>query len=411
MIKILFLPIILLAATLTACLPVAYMTADTAAIMPLIEQSVEPTPSPIPESPPQPTSTPTPTPPPTLTAKLMAVGDLMLHQAQVDDAYERNTGEYDFDKAFSVIAPYLSDGYAIGNLETVFDGGPFRDFPMFNAPDEFGLAIGRAGFNLLSTANNHSNDRHTKGILRTIEVLDELGIDHVGSYASQEERDEIFVKDIDGITFAFLAYTYGLNGLPLERGREYMVNIINENYMLDDIRRARESGADFVVVLPHMGNEYELQPRQVFKNWIKLMMDAGADIVLASHPHVLQSAEFIELDDGREGFVVYSLGNFVSGQRTHPRDAGVIANLYFEKPPGEQARIAKVEFVPTWVQFRNNSGASDIKILPVADTLRAVEEGEEHNLRPQDINRMKNVWRDAVNIYGDWTAGLELEGK
>jgi len=328
----------------------------------------------------------------------------MLHQAQADDAFDRAGGEYNFDKHFSAILPYLADGYAIGNLETVFDGGPFRCFPMFNAPEEYGHALARAGFDMLTTANNHSNDRHTKGIMRTIELLDELGLDRVGSYASQEERDTTFIKDINGITFAFLAFTYGLNGLPLERGRDYMVNLIDEGQMLDDIRRARESGVDFVVVLPHMGNEYELQPRPIHRTWVRLMMDAGADIVLASHPHVLQPAEFIDLGD-REGFVVYSMGNFISGQRTLPREAGVIVNLYFEKPPGEPARLVRPEFVPTWVQFRNGTGASDIKVLPVVSTLQAVDEGEEHNLRPQDITRMRNVLRDAINIYGDMVAG------
>ena len=400
--KLILTLVILIMPAFTACSPVAdpAVAVEHHTVLFAPETSLAPTPYPIS------TPTPTPTPMPTLTAKLIAVGDLMLHQAQVDYGYDRDTGEYSFDNVFAEVVPYLSDGYAIGNLETVFDGGPFRDFPLFNGVDEFAHALRLAGFDLFTTANNHSNDRHTKGILRTIELLDELGIEHVGTYTSQEERDRIFTKEIGGITFSFLAYTYGLNGMPLERDKQFMVNIINDGYMLDDIRLARDSGCDFVVVLSHMGNEYETAPRQVFKNWINLMLDAGADIVLVSHPHVLQTAEFIDLGD-RVGFVAYSLGNFVSSQRTKPRDAGVILNLHFEKAPGERARITKAECIPTWVQFRNNLGATDIKVLPVADALQAVEEGRGDNLRPQDINRMKAVWREAIDKFSELTAGFE----
>jgi hypothetical protein len=102
------------------------------------------------------------------------------------------------------------------------------------------------------------------------------------------------------------------------------------------------------------------------------------------------------------------MGNFISGQRTLPREAGVIVNLYFEKPPGEPARLVRPEFVPTWVQFRNNSGEHDITVLPIVDMLNIVDNDEEHNLRPQDITRMRNALRDAINIYGiEFVAGVE----
>ncbi len=359
-----------------------------------------PIPMPTPLITPSPIPTPTPTPVPQ-TAKFTVVGDIMLHQWQMDFAYDKGTKTYDFYKSFDAIDKYLKDAdYTIGNLETVFAGNErgFSDFPMFNALDEFGKGIKDAGFDFLTTANNHSNDKGTKGILRTIEVLDELGIDHVGTYKSAEERDKVFIKEINGMKFAFLSFTYGTNGLPLEKGKPYLANIMSESLIQSDIARAKLENPDFIVVMPHMGNEYELYPKQVFKNWIQLMCDAGADIVLASHPHVLQPIETMTASDGRECFVIYSLGNFISSQRTTPRDAGVILELNFEKKYSEKAVLKEFDVIPTWVKFKNKSGAYDIRVLPVVETLEQIENGE-NDLRPNDVKRLKNVLGEAKKIY------------
>jgi len=378
-----------------------------------------PTPLPSPEPTPEPTLAPTPepTPEPTpSTVKMSVTGDLMCHMWQMDFA-RKPDGSYDFNYAFQYVKAYLSDAdWTVGNLETTFGGVEDRGhtgYPMFNSPDEFGEAIKNAGYDFLSTANNHSNDRWEDGILRTLSILDGLGIEHTGTYASQEERDTIYMKEINGMTFAFVAYTYGTNGLNLTAGKPYLCNIMGNGVQLAaDIRSARALNPDFVVVMPHMGNEYELAPKQIFKDWADLMFDAGADIILASHPHVLQPVEFSVREDengiSRNCFIIYSLGNFISSQRDVPREAGVILNLYFERAPeGGPARLDKVGFIPTWVKFTNNTGAYDITVLSVHDALTNPDGGGA-DLRPQDVARLENVHAETTKMMlGE---SLPLEG-
>ncbi|MGL4791319.1 MAG: CapA family protein, partial [Anaerotignaceae bacterium] len=289
--------------------------------------------------------------------KMSVTGDIMVHSWQYNEAYDKASNTYDFSHNFSQLKQYFENSdLVIGNLETVFGGddrGP-QDFPMFNTPDAFGDALKDAGFNLLTTANNHSYDQGSTGLLRTIEQLDALGIEHFGTYASQEERDTIFVKEVNGIKIAFLSYTYGTNGIPTKE--PYHVNIIDKEQMPQDIKRAKEL-ADFVVVMPHMGNEYEEYVRDVFKEWVDLMFESGADVVFASHPHVLQPMEYktVTDEDGteRECFVIYSLGNCISSQTTPPRNAGVLLNMEIQQINDEKPTIEQVSVIPIWTQFRN----------------------------------------------------------
>jgi len=373
-----------------------------AALMP--SPSPDPTPSPSPSPTPEPTPDPTPD-----TVKMSITGDLMCHMWQMDNARQPD-GSYDFHYAFQHVKPYLSDAdLTVGNLETTFAGADIghSGYPMFNAPDALGEALRDAGFDLLSTANNHSNDKREAGILRTLEVLDTLGISHVGTYASQEDRDTILIKEINGMTFAFISYSYSTNGIPLAAGKPYLCNLLDDGTALaEDIRRARALDPDFVIVMPHMGDEYALTPRQVYRDWADLMFDAGADIILASHPHVLQPAEFRRHTDEngvtRDCFIIYSLGNFISSQRDVPRDAGLILNLYFKREPGEKATLDRVGFMPTWVKFVNAAGAYDITVYTVHDLL-----SDTSDLRGKDITRLRNVLSETTKIYLGESVPLE----
>jgi poly-gamma-glutamate synthesis protein (capsule biosynthesis protein) len=152
-----------------------------------------------------------------------------------------------------------------------------------------------------------------------------------------------------------------------------------------------------------MGNEYETAPKQVFKDWVNTMLTAGADIVLASHPHVLQPVEFIDVEDAdgtvRKCFVAYSLGNFISSQRTKPRDYGMILNLEFSKPEGERATLNRVTYIPTWVKFADRAGVADITVLPVAGIFKSENEAIVANLRAADIERVKVVLAETSKMF------------
>ena len=374
--------------------------------------TVVPTPSPTPEPTPSPEPTPTPTPAPA-EVKMSVTGDLMCHEWQLEFAKQAD-GTHDFTRSFEYVADYLSDAdWTVGNLETTFGGTAraYTGYPMFSSPNAYGEALKAAGFDFLSTANNHTNDRWEAGILRTIEVLDSLGIEHTGSFASQEARDEIYITEVNGISFAFISYTYGTNGLPLTDGKPYLCNLMEDGAQLaEDIRRARALEPDFVIVMPHMGNEYELAPRQIFIDWADLMFDAGADIILASHPHVLQPASFERREDEngvmRDCFIIYSLGNFISSQRDTPREAGLIMNLYFKKEFEQKAVLESVGFIPTWVKFRTAQSVYDITVLSVHDALTKDDAGAE-DLRDADIERLKQVHAQTTKMYLGESAPLE----
>ena len=335
-------------------------------------------------------------------AKLAVVGDLMAHQEQLTAAYNKQTGKYDFNYAFRDIKGHLQNAdLAIGNLETVFAGeaAGYSSYPRFNTPDAYAEAIAAAGFGLLTTANNHSNDKNEPGIFRTLDILDQNGISHVGTYRSAEAREEIKLITINTIRFAFLSYSYGTNGIPLVPGHEWSVNLLNEDLIYNDIQRAKGLNPDFIIVLPHMGDEYAEKPSERYTKWVRFMFEAGADIVLASHPHVLQPVafEYIPEPDGssRLCFVNYSLGNFVSGQRTIPRDEGIILNLYFEKKNDEKALLMNVSFIPTWVEYLNSRGAYDIRPLPLYNIINSPEQ---YDLRAKDTIRAKSAFGHITEV-------------
>lgn len=342
--------------------------------------------------------------PETYSARITAIGDIMVHSWQYNEAYNSETGEYDFYHNFTDVKKYFDDAdYVVGNLETVFAGEEvgYSDYPMFNTPDSFLDALKDAGVDLVTTANNHCMDKWGDGLLRTIDLLDEKGFDHIGTYKSAVERENIFIKDINGIKVAFLSYTYGTNGLNVPE--EYMVNLMDESLIVNDIHRAKAQNPDIIVVLPHMGNEYETYTRDVFKDWADVMFKAGADIILASHPHVLQPMEMKTVvdDDGeeRECFVIYSLGNFISSQTTPPRNASIILNLDISLTEGERFKIDEISFTPIWTQFRNANDVDDFCVRSVYEMLSLPEDKLYSVIRDKDLGRIKEIHYEVTEMY------------
>lgn len=338
------------------------------------------------------------------------VGDIMVHDYQYNEAYDRETGTYNFMHNFQDMKKYFEGrDIVLGNLELTFGGPdrPYASFPCFNTPDSFLDAVKDAGFNLLTTANNHSMDTGKAGVIRTLDKLDEYGIQHFGTNRSQEEQDTILYRDVNGIRFAFLSYTYGTNGIPMPE--PYLVNLIDNSRMVQQIQEARKD-ADVVVVLPHMGNEYETAPRQVFVDWADLMFDSGADIILASHPHVLQRMEYRKLDHGsgeHDGFIIYSLGNFISSQTTPPRNAGIVLHLTVEQIGSEPPSVKEVSFVPIWTQFRSAADRNHFVVRSVYEMLRLPQAELDQTVRKKDQRRLREIHQETACFLLDQDIPLE----
>ncbi len=366
--------------------------------MPPRPASQPPPPPPEPEPPP-----PEPEPQPD-TLTLIAAGDIMAHWDQVESA-RRPDGSFDFTAAFSAVAGDLAGGYAVGNLETVF-GGPGRgysSYPRFSTPDAFGQSLKEAGFDFVTTCNNHSLDADGPGLIRTLERLDALGLAHTGTYATQEASREITVVEAGGMRIALLAFTFSTNGIPPPAEAPWMVNMLTEQKLADDLRKAKALDPDLTVVMPHMGNEYETYTRDVFLEWMERMLVLGADVVLASHPHVLQPMLVRDLpaaDGGtRQGFIICSLGNFISTQLEEPRDESILLKLSFSRRPGERPVLERVSFVPIWTSYRDSTGAVNIRVVPVADALAGLAAGNPLGIRPQDADRLRRAHARVTALY------------
>ncbi|MBN1192230.1 MAG: CapA family protein [Coriobacteriia bacterium] len=333
---------------------------------------------------------------------IVAVGDLMTHSPQFDSA--KTASGYDFSGCFAAVAERISAAdIAIGNFETVVAGAAsgYTGYPTFNAPDEFAEALVGAGFDVLTNANNHCLDRGPAGLERTLDVFDDLGIAHTGTARTSEEASRILVTEVRGVKIAILAYTYGMNGFTAPQGKSWMVNTISEKQMAADVKEARELGVDLVVVSIHNGVEYQRQPSASQVALEQAMVKAGADVVLGSHPHVIQPMTIVDATwpDGtpRKAFIIHSLGNFVSNQRERYRDTGLMLELEFEKSlRSNVTSLVSVEYVPVWVDDTDSTG-KEHRVLPIGDVLA---DPAYPGVTAPERTKIQQAWDDTTSHLG-----------
>jgi poly-gamma-glutamate synthesis protein (capsule biosynthesis protein) len=295
-----------------------------------------------------------------VTINLAVIGDIMCHNTQYNDAYQNGT--YDFSYVFDDIKEELqSADITVGNLETTFAGSDrgYSSYPNFNTPESLAWNLKDVGFDLVSTANNHSLDTGYSGLESTINYLDQAGLAHTGTYKSQEEQNKTTILEVKGLKIAFLSFTYGTNGISIPSGKEYCINLISEDFIKDRLNAAKEENPDIICVFMHWGEEYETTPNQEQQNLAKLLFENGANIILGSHPHVLQKMENTE-----EGFVIYSLGNFVSGQvKTGTRDS-IILNLTVTKKGTGEVIVDSANYTPIYT-YKSGASFHQYKILNI----------------------------------------------
>lgn len=263
---------------------------------------------------------------------LLFVGDLMQHQTQIDAA-RTPEGGYDYSPCFSLVKEQISRAdLAIGNLEVTLAGEPYRGYPVFSAPDEYLQAIKDAGFDILVTANNHCLDRGKKGLERTILMLDSLHIPYAGTYRNPSERKQRYPLFIhkNGFRIALLNYTYGTNSIKVTPPN--IVNYIDKDIILQDIRSAQARRPDAIIACMHWGEEYQSLPNREQEDLADWLFQQGVTHIIGSHPHVIQPME-LRTDGTRQHVVVYSLGNFISNMSNINTDGGLIFTLQLEKYP------------------------------------------------------------------------------
>jgi len=293
------------------------------------------------------------------------VGDIMGHMPFINSGFVDSLNIYDFRPVFSKVAPFFkSVDFTIGNLELTFGGKPYSGYPKFSSPDELAFSCKKSGINVLMTANNHSCDRGRKGILRTLNVLDSAKISHTGSFRDSLDRKQnnLLILEKHNIRVGVLNYTYGTNGLPTPKGT--MVNIIDTNLIKEDILRSKEENIDKLIVFLHWGRQYKSHPSKTQKTTADFLHKNGVDIVMGSHPHVIQKMEYKKgLNCKREKLIAYSLGNFISNQRESSMGGGLMVKITICKREN-LVSILTPSYYLIWVNKFRNKGANNYEILP-----------------------------------------------
>ena len=362
---------------------------------------------------PQNTPSPTPiaskaAPPEIVNITISAIGDIMCHQAQIDDAFDEATGNYDFTKSFAEIAPSLQKSdLVIGSLLTTIAGQQqgYTGLPLFNSPEQLLSALADAGVDVLTTGNSHIFDYGWIGVERTNKKIKEAGMSTTGTYLSEQDYYEPLIIDVKGVNIAILSFTDTTNGNESKIGidrLDYCIKYIKKSRIRDNIKLARKKGADIVIVSLHWGEEYKRQASTEMSDIAQYVLEQGADIILGTKPHMIQrvTKKSIKAADGimREIICAYSLGNFISNQRAPYKDSGMILNISYQKnnTTGE-ITMTGTNYVPTWVNIDEIDDTSkNFRVLPVGKYLNSSD--LLNTLSQSAKMRLLEVWNETTSM-------------
>jgi poly-gamma-glutamate capsule biosynthesis protein CapA/YwtB (metallophosphatase superfamily) len=299
---------------------------------------------------------------------LLFIGDIMGHDEQIWSAENRETHTFNYDDVFRYIKPVISEAdIAIANFEVTLAGPPYMGYPQFSSPADLAVACRNAGIDYLVTANNHSADRGKKGIINTIFKLDSIGIPHTGTFLNPASRDSLTPLMIsrNRKSIALLNYTYGTNGIKVPE--PVIVNMLDRDLITNDIRLAKIKKADIIILFLHWGTEYDTIPSKSQTDMAEYFFSVGVDLVIGSHPHVLQKMVWVNNVAGKkDGIAVYSLGNFVSNQRKPKTDGGSMVRIEFTKN-GDSFNISNAGYYLTWVYTPIEKYRKKFFVLPCSE--------------------------------------------
>lgn len=333
---------------------------------------------------------------------LLFTGDIMGHDTQIASAENRETHSYNYDTVFSYIKPVLSEpDVTISNLEVTLAGRPYKGYPQFSSPAELAVSLKNAGIDYLVLANNHAADRGNQGIISTINKLDSIGIPHTGTWKDQASRDSLSPLMIqkNGFSIALLNYTYATNGILVPK--PVIVDSLSRNLIAADIEKAKARKPDAIVLFLHWGTEYDTVPGAEQKSIAEFCLASGADLVIGSHPHVIQKMIWLKNPGTKDGIVVYSLGNFVSNQRKPKTDGGSMVRIELEKDTAG-VKIVSSGYYLTWVYTPVENYRLRFYILPCS----VFENSPEFFGKSEDFLQMKKFIYDSRMLLRQQNEGI-----
>ena len=332
-------------------------------------------------------------------ARFIFIGDIMAHKQQLDAAYHKGT--YDFSPQFRRIRPMLENSFLIGNLETTFSGTGkklrYAGYPMFNTPDSLAENLKDLNIDLLTLANNHILDRGAAGARRTVEVLNDLDLKWIGLGIDDVPENDAIVLENDGIRAAFINHSYGSNLYP--KSSDVQLNIISEENIAESLERAKNLSPDIIIACFHWGNEYHFSPSIHQKRAAECAFNNGADLIIGTHPHVLQPVEIrVSSIDNSVKAVAWSLGNFVSFQRTQPRERTCILAVEFVKNDDDgRTRISKISVAPLYVVA---PGQKRTEVTYAGTDENIINELDFDGLTGNQIEKLRLIGRNVLDFLG-----------
>ncbi len=347
---------------------------------------------------------------------ITAVGDIMTHGPQLKAQYDWENSAYDFSDNYEMIMPLIDAAdLAFCNIETVFAGEEqkYSSYPRFNTPDSLVKALKDAGFDVAVTSNNHCLDRGAEGVIRTINVVRDNGLQAAGTQLKNEQN--FLIYPVKGIKVGIAAYTYEtpeyknsktINGLVVPEEIEDCINTFNYDNLDENLKKMkytieemRAQGAQIIIFYLHWGQEYNRTPDEYQKKIAGYLAENDVDILFGSHPHVIQPVEIIEDKEGEKTVVFYSLGNFISNQRYELMgfrysEDGMIGEVIWEFDPEKQSgSLLEVKSIPTWVH-KHYSNGNNYEIVPLPQFL------EQEVLSEETLWRAENSFKNTLQIIG-----------
>lgn len=357
-------------------------------------------------------------------ARLSAVGDVMVHSAQLE-AQSNSDGTYSFDNNFRYIKDIISDSdISIANLETTINPNrPCSGYPSFNAPKELLHTLKDTGFDIISTVNNHSLDTGYSGLLSTVNEIENIGLEVVGT-KSKVENKNYSIKSVKDINIGIASFSYGeiiknqkyLNSIKAGNANDLMnvidVNSVQKSFDIikKEIDLMKSEGAEFIIIMLHWGEEYVQTPTKYQTELAQLLANEGVDLILGSHPHVVQPIEYVKSENSdKECLVVYSMGNIISNQREEEMgfkesENGIIPVIDLEKTKDGQVKIVSAKYIPTWVDKYNKAGKNYYEIIPIIGDVNLVSQNK--NASTEDLQISKD---NTISLMKD--SRVELYNK
>ena len=311
---------------------------------------------------------------------VIMVGDILLHDG-IEKCARQEDGSYDFTAIFAHTKDAIEDAdLAIVNEEVIIGGEELgvTGYPSFNAPYEIADELAETGFDVICHATNHALDRGKSGIENCLSYWGENHPDirTVGIYTDRADSEDICIFENDGYKIAVLNYTYGTNGIPLPKNMPYAVNLLDEKKVISDLAKA-EIEADITIVCPHWGTEYDHGISAYQKKWAKIFAENGADIIIGTHPHVIEPVETIEGCDGRDVPVYYSIGNFINwtsgrGKGVADRMVGAMAEVTLTKDKDGEVIVKDYGVKPLVSHVRSMINGSTVYFLDDYTTAKSL---------------------------------------